>query len=49
MTPSRHSLYQKAVQKWGKQKTWFYDGKIWVKIRENKHEIKSEEDINNLS
>nr|CAH7757823.1 unnamed protein product [Callosobruchus chinensis] len=36
MTRSRHSLYQKAVQKWGKQKTWFYDGKIWINIRENK-------------
>nr|CAI5829417.1 unnamed protein product [Callosobruchus analis] len=49
MTPSRHSLYKKAVQKWGKQKTWFYYGKIRAKIRENKHEVKSEEDMNNLS
>nr|CAI5865259.1 unnamed protein product [Callosobruchus analis] len=49
MTPSRHSLCKKAVQEWGKLKTWFYDGKIWVKTRENKHEIKSEEDMNNLS
>nr|CAI5841913.1 unnamed protein product [Callosobruchus analis] len=49
MTPSRHSVYKKAVQKWGKQKTWFYYGKIWVKIREITHEIKSEEDMNNLS
>ncbi|VEN50015.1 unnamed protein product [Callosobruchus maculatus] len=48
MTPSRHSLYKKSVQKWGKQSTWFFDGKIWVKIRENKYEIKSDEDINNL-
>ncbi|CAH1977338.1 unnamed protein product [Acanthoscelides obtectus] len=39
MSPARCNLYQKAVQKWGKQKTGFYNGEIWVKLRENKLQI----------
>ncbi|CAH1964598.1 unnamed protein product [Acanthoscelides obtectus] len=49
MSPARYKLYQKAVQKWGKQKTWFYNGEIWVKLRDNKLQIKTEEDLNNMA
>ncbi|CAH1963222.1 unnamed protein product [Acanthoscelides obtectus] len=49
MSHARYNLHQKAVQKWGKQKTWFYNGEIWVKLRENKLQIKTEEDLNNMA
>ncbi|CAH1980556.1 unnamed protein product [Acanthoscelides obtectus] len=49
MSPARYNLYQKTVQKWGKQNTWFYNGEIWLKLREKKLQIKTEEDLNNMA
>nr|CAI5861306.1 unnamed protein product [Callosobruchus analis] len=49
MTPTRYQLYKAAVQKYDRQKAWFYDGKVWVKIGERKYEIKTEEDLHNLA
>ena len=45
LTRARHALFQKAVKKFGFRNVWQLDGTINVKVKDVKHVIRSEADL----